>query len=86
MAPDGVVQISPNPKTFFHSSGSKRNYDKPQKTGRLFLRKYEFGTPIETRKPSKFENRDFRGLLTFGIFGMRKIFHDFRYINLDFKI
>ena len=41
--------------------------------GRLFSRKHEYGTPVETRKPPKFENRDFRGLLTFGILGVRKI-------------
>ena len=36
--------------------------------GRLFSRKYEFGTPVGTRNLPKFENRDFRGLLTFGDF------------------
>ena len=74
MVPQGVVQISKINGTFFHSSGSKPNYDKPQKMGRLFSRKYEFGTPVETRNPPKFENRDFRWLLTFGIFGVSKCF------------
>ena len=74
MAPHGVVQISKINGTFFHSSGSKPNYDKPQKTGRLLSRKYEFGTPDETRNLRKFENRDVGGLLTFGIFGVSKTF------------
>ena len=52
--------------------------------GRLFSRKYEFGTPVRTRNLPKIENRGFRWLLTFGIFGMRKIFHDFRCMKLDF--
>ena len=52
--------------------------------GRLISRKYEFGTPAGTRKPPKFENRDFRWLLTFGILGVRKIFREFRYIKVDF--
>ena len=59
---------------FFHSLGSKRNYDKPQKTGWLFSRKYEFGTPVGIRNLPKFENRDFRWLLTLGIFGVSKLF------------
>ena len=57
---------------FFHTSGSKPNYDKPQKTDRLFSRKYEFGTPVETRNLPKFESRVFGWLLTFGIFKVRK--------------
>ena len=52
--------------------------------GQLFCRKYEFGTPVETRKPPKFENRDFRGLLTFGSFKVRDFFRDYRYIKVDF--
>ena len=52
--------------------------------GRLFSQKYEFGTPVETRNPPKFENNDFRGLLTFGIFNVRKFVRQFRYIKLDF--
>ena len=55
---------------FFHSSGCKPIYDKPQKTGRLLSRKYEFGTPVETRNLPKFENQYFRVLLTLGIFGV----------------
>ena len=48
------------PELFFHSSGSKPNYDKPQKTGRLFSRKYEFETPVWTRLLPKSKNHDFR--------------------------
>ena len=52
--------------------------------GRLFSRHYEFGTPVGTRNLPKFENRDFRSLLTFGIFKARKHFRDFRNIKVDF--
>ena len=84
MAPHGVARISKINGTFFHSSGSKPNYDKPQKMSRLFSRKYEFGTPVETRKPPKFENPDFRCVLTFVIFGTSNLFRDFRRIKVDF--
>ena len=91
MAPDGVNQISPNPNSFFHNSAAKPNYDKPQKTGRLFSRKYEFGTPVGPRNLAKFENRDFRWLLTFGVFGVSSslfflsvTFCDLRNIKVDF--
>ena len=57
---------------FFHSSAAKPNYDKPQKTGRLFSRKYEFGTPVRTWNLSKLENRDFLWLLSFGSFRVSK--------------
>ena len=40
--------------------------------GRLFFRKHESEAPVGTRDLPKFENRDFRWLLTFGILGVRK--------------
>ena len=36
-------------RLFFHNSAAKPNYNKSQKTGRLFSRKYEFGTLAWTR-------------------------------------
>ena len=51
--------------------------------GRLFSRRYEFGTPVETRNLPKLENRDFRGFTHFGIFKVRNIFRDFQNIKVD---
>ena len=79
----GGPDISQIPELFYNSA-TKPNYDKPQKMGRLFSRIYEFGTPVATRNPPKFENRDFRWLPTFGILGVRKIFRDLRNLKVDF--
>ena len=71
---------------FFHSSGSKPNCDKPQKMGRLFSLKYEFGTPVGTRNLPKSENRDFRWLLISGIFGVGKLVFRFFAIFVIFDM
>ena len=40
--------------------------------GRLLSPKYEFGFPVGARNLPKFENRDFRWLLTLGMFRVSK--------------
>ena len=60
LLPDGVVQNSPNLEIFVHNSAAKPNYHKPQKTGWLFSRKFEFETLVWTCNLPKFKNRGVR--------------------------